>query len=1092
MIDAVITWAVRHRLWCAVLAVMVAMLGLRALRTMPVDAIPDLSENQVIVFADWPGRGPQELEAQVTQPLSLGLQGLSGVKTIRASSMFGFSLLTVVFEDSVPSATARQRVLERLNLLALKLPAGVTPALGPEATGLGWVFEYFLAGNGAKSDSAPDLGELRALQDSFIGPQLNSVSGVAEVASVGGFIKQYQIELDSAKMRDAGVTVRAVLEAIAAGNLNVGGRTIEENGQEFVVRGTGVLRGPDDLEKIVVMAKHDAPIRLKDIARIEIGGGIRRGALDVSGREAVGGIVVMRTGENARDVIQRVKARIAQLQLSLPDGVTIESFYDRSELIDRSLASLQRTLLEEILLVVLVHIIFLWHFRSILIVTLPLPLSILASFACLAWLGITSNIMSLAGLAIAIGVLVDGAIVLTENALRRCEQAVWAKGGELTASERVAVVLAAARQVGRPTFYAMAVIILSFAPVFALSGREGKLFHPLALAKTFAMITAAVLSITLVPALITVFVQGPYPSEGRNPVMRALLRAYEPVLDFALHRPRWIIGFAGGLVAGALILAFGLPRPVRAQLAAWPRLEKLAGGMGSEFMPLLNEGSLLFMPTFVPATSFSEVKRIMAWQDRIFESFPEVRRAVGKLGRAETATDPAPVQMIETTITLKPENEWPPGMTQDRLINEVTEALKLVPGSVPGFLQPIQGRILMLSTGVRAQLGVKFFGDDPNELQHCAFEAEKIIHEVRGATGVTASRSQGKPYLEIEPERDALWRYGLQAQNVMDVVDVGIGGKEAGTVFEGRRRVPIQVRLQRSEREDIERLRDATLVSAGGQVYPLGQVAIIRRTEGPDEIASENGRLRTTVQANVDSQMRDLGSFVEEVKGRLAHDLQPRLAKGITMEFSGEYENELHARDSLLWMLPAVLLLMFGLLHRVYRRIEDTAHVLLAVPFALSGGVFLQFALGIPFSVAVWIGYLALFGTAVQTAMIMIVYLDEAVEKARSERGPAFQLADLIRAAKDGARLRLRPKIMTVATIVASLLPVLWSTRTGAEVVRPIAVPVIGGMLSSLVHVLVVTPVIFVWLRSRSLKEADRTDLEPATPSLSLSLNSDA
>ncbi|MBX7211850.1 MAG: CusA/CzcA family heavy metal efflux RND transporter [Verrucomicrobiaceae bacterium] len=1036
MIERLIEWSMRNRFVVACASFFIVALGIHAVLTAPVDAIPDLGEHQVIVFADWPGRGPQEIETQVTQPLSLSLQGLPGVKTVRATSMSGFSLVTLIFEDDTDTAVARQRVLERLNYLRAKAPPGVEPTLGPDATGLGWIFQYHLEVDPAKGRF--HLGELRTLQDSFIRPQISSVPGVAEVGSVGGFVKQYQIEVDSLKMRAAGVTMNQLMDAVGrAGSLGVGGRTIEENGMEFVVRGVALLHGADDIAKIVLAEKDGADVRLADVARVEIGGDFRRGSLDAGGHEVVGGIVVMRTGGNAREVIRRVKEKIAQLQPGLPAGVSIKPFYDRGRLIDRSLDTLKLALTEEIILVILAHIIFLWHFRSILIVTLPLPVSILVSFIGLKHFGITSNIMSLSGIAIAIGVLVDGAIVVTENVLRRCAD-------HPAAEDRAGVVLAAARQVARPIFFAMAIIILAFVPVFALTGQEGRLFHPLACAKTFAMIGAALLSVTLVPVLCTVFMRGPFHAEERNAVMRFLLRLYDPVLRAALHCRKSVLALAALILAGALAL---VPR------------------MGAEFMPPLNEGSLLFMPTFVPGTAFSEAKRVMAWQDQIFASTPEIESAVGKLGRADTATDPAPVEMIETTIMLKPENQWRTGMTRRNLIAELTERLRKVPGFVPGFLQPIEGRVLMLSTGVRAQLGVKLFGDDPALLQNWAFEVEKIVRDVRGATGVTSSRVQGRPVVEIEPDRDALARYGVPARDVLEVIETGIGGTEAGVVLENRARVPIQVRLQRGEREDIERLREIPVSMPGGKALPLGQLAAIRRTSGPGEITSENGRLSVFVQANVDGTQRDLGGFVEEVKARVANEITPRLPKGITIGYSGDYENRLHAMRTLRLIVPCVLLIIFLLLHQVYRSVKEAAHVLLAVPFALSGGVFLQYALGVPFSVAVWVGYIALFGTAIQTAIVMVVYLDEAVARARAVRGADFSTADLVQAAIDGARLRLRPKVMTVATIVASLLPMLWSTRTGAEIMRPIAVPVIGGMVSSLAHILIVTPVIFVWLR---------------------------
>ncbi len=1048
MINAVIAWSLKNRFLVACAALFFIAFGVKALHETPVDAIPDLSENQVIVFADWMGRSPQEVEDQVTYPLSVNLQGLAGVKTVRATSMFGFSLLTVIFEDKSDKSAARQRILERLNLLGDALPAGVKARLGPDATGLGWVYQYHLEVDQTKSPNGRgyDLGELRTLQDWFIRYQLNAVPGVAEVASVGGFVRQYQIEVDSQKMRAAGVSLNMVMMAVSQSNLNVGGKTIEENGMEFVVRGVGLIRSVEDLEKTVLMEKDGVPVYLKDVARVEIGGDFRRGTLDVDGREVVGGTVVMRTGENPCDVIGQVKAKIAQIAPSLPPGVVIKPFYDRSELIDRTIDTLKHALTEEIILVTLAHIIFLFHFRSILIVTLPLPVSILISFILMKQFGVTSNIMSLSGIAIAIGVLVDAAIVITENVIRHREQAERRKGSALTSAETLATVLTAAQQVGRPIFFAMAIIILAFVPVFALTGQEGKLFHPLAFTKTFAMIGSTLLAVTIVPVLCTWLVRGPFHSEERNLVMRFLLRLYEPALDFALSRRKTVLIGAGIILACALALV--------------PRL-------GSEFMPPLNEGSLLFMPSLVPATALTEVKRVMAWQDQVIKSFPEVRSAVGKLGRADTATDPAPTEMIETTILLKPGNTWRPGMTKDKLITEMVEALRQVPGSVPGFLQPIEGRVLMISTGIRSQLGVKILGDDLGKLQQAAFAVQRIVQDIPGAAGVTPSRIQGKPYLEVQVNREAMARYGMRTQDVLDVVEVGLGGKNITTAIEGRSRVPIQVRLQRSEREDLTRLKDVLVTSPAGRVIPLGQLADILRVEGPNEIASENGRLRAYVQANVSG--RDLGGFVEELKARVQNELAPQLAaQGMTLEYSGEYENQIRAARTLRFIVPSVLFIIFLLLHMLYGKVREAAHVILAVPFALSGGVFLQYALGWHFSVAVWVGYIALFGTAIQTGVVMVVYLEEAVQRKQRQLGAAFGYYELIAAVKEGARLRLRPKVMTVATIVASLLPIMWSHGTGSEVMKPIATPVIGGMVSSLIHILIVTPVIYFSLRARN------------------------
>ena len=1068
MINRLIEWSLRNRFLVVCGALLLIGWGFRCLYRTPVDAIPDLSENQVIVFADWPGRSPQEVEDQVTYPLSVNLQGLTGVKAIRASSMFGFTFITVIFEENVDNYFARSRVLERLNYLGDNLPTGVIPKLGPDATGLGWVYQYYLAVDPTKSPQGGyDLSQLRSLQDWFIRYQLNSLPGVAEVGSIGGFVRQYQIEVSPTRMRNLQVSLQDVLEAVEQSNLNVGGKVIEENGMEFVLRGLGLIASTGDLENIVLKESRGTPVYLRDVATIQLGGDFRRGALDVDGREVVGGVVVMRNGQNGLAVIHSVKEKIAQLASSLPPGVSIKPFYDRSTLIERSIATLKWTLAEEIILVALAHIIFLWHFRSILIVTLPLPVSILISFILMQQFGITSNIMSLSGIAIAIGVLVDAGIVMTENVIRHCERREEQKGGvRLTPAETWQCTLDAAKQVGRPIFFAMLIIILAFLPVFTLLGEEGKLFHPLAYTKTFAMIGATLLAVTVVPALCTFLVRGPFRPEDQNWLMKRLLRIYDPALDWALTHRRAVLGGAAGLLVLALVLALGLPRPVARAVAGWPGIGKIAQGMGSEFMPALNEGSLLFMPVLLPSTSLTEIKRLISWQDQVMKQVPEVQSAAGKLGRSETATDPAPVEMIETTIELKPESEWRPGMTQAKLIAELTEKLSEAPGYVPGFLHPIEGRILMLSTGIRAQVGVKILGDNLDALQKKAFEVEKVMRDIPGAAGVAPSRLQGKPYINIEVDRVAMARYGLRAKTVLDVVEAGLGGKNVSTTIEGRQRFPIQVRFQQNDRDEIERLGDALVFTPSGQAIPLGQVAKIKRVVGPSEITSENGRLRVFVQANV--QGRDLGGFVKEARQRVAKEIQ--LSPGMTIEWSGQYENQLRAQRTLQIIVPTVLVIIFLLLYIVYRSAKEAGHVILAVWFALTGGIFLQFLLGYNFSVAVWVGYIALFGTAIETAIVMVVYLEEAVQKKKAERGVAFNYADLIAAVKDGAKLRLRPKVMTVGTTVAGLLPIMWSTSTGSEVMRPLAAPVLGGMISSFLHILIVTPVLFAWLHSRDVE----------------------
>jgi Cu(I)/Ag(I) efflux system membrane protein CusA/SilA len=1104
MINRLIHWSLHNRFLVLSAFVALCAWGIVALQRIPIDAIPDLSENQVIVYADWPGRSPQEVEDQVTYPLSSVLQGLAGVKTVRATSMFGFSFLTVIFEEKIDPYFARTRVLERLSSLGALLPTEVAAKLGPDATGLGWVYQYYLKdGSGTQ-----DLGSLRALQDTFIHHQLAAVPGVAEVAAVGGFVRQWQVEVSALKLRQYGVTLGEVMDAVAASNRNVGGKTVEENGAEYIVRGLGLVHSATDLESVVLQPRNGTPLFLREVATVRIGGDFRRGALDVNGREVVGGIVVMRQGENAWRVIADVKARLAALAPALPKGVTIEPFYDRSSLIGRAIETLKGALTEEIILVTLAHIIFLFHFRSILIVTLPLPASILISFILMDRFGIPSHIMSLTGIAISIGVLVDAGIVMTENVIRHCERALEEKGRariplraddpavkgltalpppELTPKEIFDLTLEAATQVGRPMFFSMMVIILAFVPVFLLTGQEGKLFHPLAYTKSFALIGAVLLAVTAVPVFCTLLVRGPFKPESENWLMRVLLKIYDPVLDWALGHRKTVLSLAAALLAISAVIAFGLPKVLRSQLSALsPQLAaKLPAGFGSEFMPTLEEGSLLFMPVLLSATSLSEVQRIMSWQDKVISQHPEVASVGGKLGRAESATDPAPVEMIETTIMLKPADQWRPGMTKAKIIAELSAKLMNVPGYVPGFLQPIENRVLMTSTGIRAQVGVKIFGDNLAGLQAKAFEVQRVIEQVQGATGVAPSRVLGKPYLEIAVRRPDLGRYGLRVEDVLSYVEAGLGGATVGTTLKGRERWPLQVRLEQADREDLDKLGELPLATPSGAAIQLRQVADIKRVVGPSEIQSENGRLRVFVQANVGD--RDLGGFVDEIKARVTREVT--LDPGMTIEYAGQYEQQLRARQTLLYVFPAVILIIFVVLVITFRSIPEAAHVLLAVPFALTGGVLLQAILGFNFSVAVWVGYIALFGTAIQTGVVMVIYLEEAVAKAVVAKGSArtplrdgdsmakglaalpLTRAELLVAVKEGARLRLRPKVMTVATTVASLLPIFWSQRTGVEIMQPLAAPVIGGMLSSLVHILVVTPVIFAWLRERNLSK---------------------
>ena len=741
-------------------------------------------------------------------------------------------------------------------------------------------------------------------------------------------------------------------------------------------------------------------------------------------------------------------------------------FYDRSDLIERAIATLKDALTEEVILVTLMHVLFLFHFRSILIVTLPLPASILISFILMDQLGIASNIMSLTGIAISIGVLVDAGIVMTENVIRHCERAEDRLGRRLTGPEVFDQVLTATTQVGRPMFFSMMIIIFAFVPVFLLTGQEGKLFHPLAFTKTFALVGATLLAVTAVPVFCTLLVRGPFKPEGENWLMKGLLRLYDPALDWALGHRKSVLGLAAALLAACLLIAFGLPRSVNDLLPE--AVARHTQGFGSEFMPTLEEGSLLFMPVLLPATSLTEVKRIMAWQDRVMSTHPAVASVAGKLGRADSATDPAPVEMIETTIMLKPQADWPPGTTKASIIADLSERLMNVPGYVPGFLQPIENRILMTSTGIRAQVGVKIFGDNLDALQAEAFEVERVINQVQGATGVAPSRIQGKPYLEIQVRRELLGRYGLSVEDVFRQVEAGIGGTTVATTIKGRERWPIQVRLEQADRDDIERLGEIPVFTPSGATVQLRQVAELKRTVGPNEIQSENGRLRVFVQANV--RDRDLGGFVSDIKDRISAEVT--LAPGMTIEYSGQYEHQLRARQTLLYVFPAVILIIFVTLTMTFRSVGEATHVLLAVPFALTGGVLLQAWMGFNFSVAVWVGYIALFGTAIQTGVIMVTYLEEAVVAKRKELGRELTREELTEAVKAGARLRLRPKVMTVATTIASLTPIFWLNRTGVEIMQPLATPVVGGMISSLLHILIVTPVIFAWLRERRLGRA--------------------
>ena len=1050
MIDRLVNWCLGNRAIVLTATLLLIIAGIDAIYQTPVDAIPDLSENQVIVLSDWAGRSAQEIEDQVAFPLSTALEGLAGVREVRAQSTFGFSMLTVIFRDDVDIYFARTRVLEKLSALPFRLPEGVAPRLGPDATSIGWIYEYYLDDSAAaKAGDALDLGQLRSLQDWFVRLQLSAVPGVAEVASIGGFVRQYQIDVNPNQLRAYGLPLSGVIEKIRGSSRNVGGGNIEVNGRDITIRGVAVVHSPEDLKSIPVGYTQGRPVLLEQVATVAIGPEPRRGALDVAGHEAVGGVVVMRYGENTREVIKGVKQKILEISRALPPGVTIKPFYDRSQLIERAVGTLRFTLIEEIILVTLAHLLFLGHLRSVLIVTLPLPLSILFAFILMKWTGITSNIMSLSGLAIAIGVLVDAAVVVTEAVIREAHAVQEGRVPGLSyPKDIVEIVRRSTRTVIRPIFFAMLIILLAFIPVFALQGDAGKLFHPLAFTKSYAMAGAMLLALTVVPVLASLLVRGRLRNEGENPIMRFLLRFYRPALEWALDHRRAVI------VAAALILLAALT---------------LGSRVGWDFMPPLNERALLYMPTTLPSASVPEIKRVMSSQDKILSTFQEVESVVGKLGRADTATDPAPVSMIETTIMLKPLPAWRPGMTMEKLRSEMLQKMQQFPGFVPAFLQPIESRILMLNTGIRGQVAVKIFGSDLKELERLALEVEGILKNVPGATDVYAERVVGTPYLDIAVRRDDAARYGVSITEINNAIETAIGGAILESAIDGRQRIPIRVRYPREQRGDIPALEHVLVTSIQGENIPLSKVADFHLTTGPSMISSENAAMRVFVQANV--RERALADFVQDAQEKVSAKL--RLPPGYFISWGGQYQKLLTASRTLLLICPLVILIIFVLLFITYRSWKEAAHVILAVPFALSGGLYLQWLLGYHFSVAVAIGYIALFGTAVQTAVIMVIYMNDALDRKIKECGDAFSLKDLRSAVLQGALLRLRPKVMTVATIVASLmvilLPIFSGERTGIEIMRPIAVPVIGGMISSLIHILIVTPVLFFSLRKREM-----------------------
>lgn len=1036
MIARLIALSARNQMLVILATLMLTGIGIWSLANTPLDALPDLSDTQVIVYTEYSGQAPQVVEDQVTYPLATALLAVPHAKVVRGFSNFAVSFVYVVFDDGTDLYWARSRVLEYLNFAAKRLPEGVTPTLGPDASGVGWVYEYVVLG------AQRTLAELRSIQDWLLRYQLVTAKGVAEVASVGGFERQYQVVVDPQKLQAFAVPLDRVSDAIRASNQDVGGRTIELTETEYMIRGRGYLRGIADLENVVLKASATGiPVLMRDVARIQLGPDERRGIAEMNGTgEVVGGIAVKRDGADALTTIGNIKEKIAQLKPGLPEGVSIQPVYDRSELIGRAIHTLTRTLIEESLIVAAVCVLFLLHARSALVAILTLPIGVLMAFAAMHALGIGSNIMSLGGIAIALGAMVDAAIVMIENAHKHVERL---PPGE----PRGPALIAAAQEVGPALFFSLLVIVASFLPVFALEDQEGRLFKPLAYTKTFAMMSGAILSVTLVPVLMLLFVRGHIIPERRNPINRALIWLYRPVIGVVLRVPVLTV-----LVAAAMLAA-----------TFWP-----VSRLGSEFMPTLNEGTLLYMPVTLPGLSITKAAELLQTQDRIIKSFPEVESVFGKAGRANTATDPAPVEMTETVINLKPQSEWPPGMTIEALQAQMDEALRL-PGVSNAWTMPIKARIDMLATGIRTPVGVKVFGPDLRELERLATEVERVVHTIPGTTSAFAERLEGGHYIEITPDRPAAARYGLSVADIQKVVATALGGATVTTTVEGRERYSVIVRYPRDFRDDPLAIASQVLVPAmGGAMIPLGQVARVQVTQGPPSIRTENAQ--PVAYIYVDLHGRDLGGYVAEAARAVAE--QVKLPAGYHVEWSGQFEYLQRAEAKLRIVVPATLLVIFVLLYLNFGRLTETLIVMLSVPFALVGGAWLMWWLDYNMSVAVAVGFIALAGVAAETGVVMLIYLDQALATVRTRRSAedkALIRGDIEEAIIAGAVERVRPKMMTVVAIMAGLLPILWSEGTGSEVMRRIAVPMVGGMVSSTVLTLLVIPAIYAIVKGGRL-----------------------
>ena len=1035
------------------LVIMLALFGLAggiwALLRTPLDAIPDLSDVQVIVYTDWEGRSPDLVEDQITYPISSKFIAAPNVKFVRGESMFGKSFVYVIFEDGTDIYWARSRVIEYLNSVRGSLPEGVNPVIGPDATGVGWVYEYALVDKSGKHN----LAELRSLQDWHLRYALESVKGVAEVASVGGFVKEYQVDLDPNKLLAYGIPISEIVEKIRASNGDVGGKIFETSSTEYYVRGRGYIKSIADIEDIPLKTEQGASVLIKNVGKVHLGPDLRRGVAELNGEgEVVGGIVVMRYGENALNVIHGVKKKLAEIKSSLPDGVEIVPTYDRSELIDRSIATLREKLIEECIVVALVCLIFLWHVRSALVAIITLPIAILLSFLPMFGLHLTSNIMSLGGIAIAIGAMVDSAIIMIENAHKSLEHFRAEKGRDPTNAERVEVIIGAAKSVGRPLFFALLVITVSFVPVFSLVAQEGRLFKPLAFTKTFSMFFAALLGVTLVPVLMLLWIRGRITPEFKNPVNRFLIWLYRPCVDFVL-RFRWLTLFIALLVVAATVYPF----------------KKL----GKEFMPPLNEGDILYMPTAVPGISIEEATRILQIQDKMLRKFPEVESVFGKAGQAETPTDPAPLSMIETVVKLKPPEQWPAGVTWEKLVADMNATVK-TPGMANIFWMPIQTRTEMLTTGFRSILGIKVFGPDLATIQNVGVQIEKSLSHFPNTRSVFAERTTGGYFLDFTPNREVAARYGLTVGDVNDIVETAIGGKTIATTVEGRERYPINVRYARDFRENLDSLKRVLvpLPMSGSNTLaqiPISALADISFKTGPPSIRNENGQLVGFVFVDITSD--NIEGYVEAASKKISETV--KFPPGYYIQWAGQFEYLKSAEQRLKIVVPFTLLIIFMLIYLNTRSAVKTAIVLLAVPFSLAGAFWLLYLLGYNMSVAVWVGLIALAGLDAETGVVMLLYLDHAWEKFKAE-GRMNSLGDLRAAVIEGAVNRVRPKVMTICAILFGLLPIMWSptTQSGADVMKRIAAPMIGGVITSGILELLLYPVIYMLWRKRHLSAA--------------------